>query len=104
MVSLVKRLKREAGYEAGAAVGDTAGAVPGTLAIALDIAIVNVALPGLITDLHAPLDEAPWMVNGLPAGVTGCLPVSCALLIVASGPGELFGPRSRQPTSAGAER
>ena len=52
-----------------AAVGDTAGAVPGMLALALDITIVNVALPGLITDLHAPPDEAPWMVTGLPAGV-----------------------------------
>jgi EmrB/QacA subfamily drug resistance transporter len=58
----------------------------GTFAILLDTTIVNVALPSLITDLHARLDEAVWMVNGY-------LLVFCALLIVASRLGDMFGPR-----------
>jgi EmrB/QacA subfamily drug resistance transporter len=58
----------------------------GTFAILLDSTIVNVALPSLITDLHARLDEAVWVVNGY-------LLVFCALLIVASRLGDVFGPR-----------
>jgi EmrB/QacA subfamily drug resistance transporter len=58
----------------------------GTFAILLDTTIVNVALPSLVTDLHASLDEALWVVNGY-------LLVFCALLIVASRLGDMFGPR-----------
>jgi EmrB/QacA subfamily drug resistance transporter len=58
----------------------------GTFAVLLDMTIVNVALPSLITDLHASLDEALWVVNGY-------LLVFCALLILASRLGDLFGRR-----------
>jgi EmrB/QacA subfamily drug resistance transporter len=58
----------------------------GTFAILLDTTIVNVALPSLVTSLHASLDQALWVVNGY-------LLVFCALLIVASRLGDIFGPR-----------
>ena len=58
----------------------------GTFAILLDTTIVNVALPSLITGLHARLDQSIWIVNGY-------LLVFCALLIPASRLGDLFGPR-----------
>jgi MFS family permease len=35
----------------------------GTFAILLDTTIVNVAVPSLVTDLHASLDQAVWVVN-----------------------------------------
>ena len=47
----------------------------GTFAILLDTTIVNVALPSMITDLHASLDQAVWVMNSY-------LLVFCALLIV----------------------
>ncbi|GAB2845708.1 DHA2 family efflux MFS transporter permease subunit [Actinoallomurus bryophytorum] len=58
----------------------------GTFAILLDTTIVNVAIPSLITDLHASLDQAVWVVNSY-------LLVFTALLIVASRLGDIFGPR-----------
>ncbi len=58
----------------------------GTFAVLLDMTIVNVALPSLITDLHASLDQALWVVNGY-------LLVFCALLILASRLGDMFGRR-----------
>ena len=58
----------------------------GTFAILLDSTIVNVALPTVITDLHASLDQALWVVNAY-------LLVFAALLIMASRLGEIFGPR-----------
>jgi len=58
----------------------------GTFAVLLDTTIVNVALPSLITGLHAPLDQAIWVVNGY-------LLVFAALLILAGRLGDLFGPR-----------
>jgi len=58
----------------------------GTFAILLDSTIVNVALPSVITDLHASLDQALWMVNAY-------LLVFAALLILASRLGDIFGPR-----------
>ena len=33
----------------------------GTFAVLLDATIVNVALPSVITDLHASLDQALWV-------------------------------------------
>ncbi len=58
----------------------------GTFAILLDSTIVNVALPSVITDLHAPLDQAIWVVNAY-------LLVFTALLILAGRLGDMFGPR-----------
>jgi EmrB/QacA subfamily drug resistance transporter len=58
----------------------------GTFAILLDTTIVNVALPSMITDLHASLDQAVWVVNSY-------LLVFCALLIVAGRLGDMLGPR-----------
>jgi EmrB/QacA subfamily drug resistance transporter len=58
----------------------------GTFAILLDTTIVNVALPSMITDLHASLDQAVWIVNSY-------LLVFCALLIVAGRLGDMLGPR-----------
>jgi hypothetical protein len=48
----------------------------GTFAVLLDATIVNVALPSIITDLHASLDQALWVVNAY-------LLVFAGLLIVA---------------------
>ncbi len=58
----------------------------GTFAILLDTTIVNVALPSLITQLHASLDQALWVVNSY-------LLVFCALLILAGRLGDMLGPR-----------
>src|SRR5215469_11358075 len=58
----------------------------GTFAVLLDSTIVNVALPSMITSLHASLDEALWIVNAY-------LLVFAALLILASRLGDMFGPR-----------
>jgi len=58
----------------------------GTFAILLDATIVNVAIPSMITDLHASLDQAVWVINAY-------LLVFAALLIVASRLGDIFGPR-----------
>ena len=58
----------------------------GTFAVLLDATIVNVALPSVITDLHASLDQALWVVNAY-------LLVFAALLIVAGRLGDMFGPR-----------
>jgi EmrB/QacA subfamily drug resistance transporter len=58
----------------------------GTFAILMDSTIVNVALPSVISGLHAPLDQALWVVNSY-------LLVFAALLILASRLGDLFGPR-----------
>jgi EmrB/QacA subfamily drug resistance transporter len=58
----------------------------GTFAVLMDTTIVNVALPSLVSGLHAPLDQALWVVNGY-------LLVFAALLILAGRLGDLFGPR-----------
>lgn len=58
----------------------------GTFAILLDSTIVNVALPSVITSLHASLDQALWAVNAY-------LLVFASLLIFASRLGDIFGPR-----------
>ncbi|MGE5285730.1 MAG: DHA2 family efflux MFS transporter permease subunit [Micromonosporaceae bacterium] len=58
----------------------------GTFAVLLDTTIVNVALPSVIAGLHAPLDQAIWVVNAY-------LLVFAALLILAGRLGDLFGPR-----------
>jgi EmrB/QacA subfamily drug resistance transporter len=58
----------------------------GTFAVLLDTTIVNVALPSVITSLHASLDQGLWIVNGY-------LLVFAALLILAGRLGDLVGPR-----------
>src|SRR5215469_18155563 len=58
----------------------------GTFAILLDTTIVNVALPNVITSLHASLDQGLWVINAY-------LLVFCALLILSSRLGDMFGPR-----------
>jgi EmrB/QacA subfamily drug resistance transporter len=58
----------------------------GTFAVLMDTTIVNVALPSLLSGLHASLDQALWVVNGY-------LLVFAALLILAGRLGDLFGPR-----------
>ena len=58
----------------------------GTFAVLLDSTIVNVALPSVITSLHASLDQVLWVVNAY-------LLVFAALLIMASRLGDMFGPR-----------
>ena len=58
----------------------------GTFAVLLDATIVNVALPSVLTGLHASLDQALWVVNAY-------LLVFAALLIFASRLGDMFGPR-----------
>ncbi len=58
----------------------------GAFAILMDGTIVNVALPSMMTGLHAPLDQALWVVNAY-------LLVFAALLILASRLGDMLGPR-----------
>jgi EmrB/QacA subfamily drug resistance transporter len=58
----------------------------GTFAVLMDTTIVSVALPSLITGLHASLDQALWVVNAY-------LLVFAALLILAGRLGDLLGPR-----------
>jgi EmrB/QacA subfamily drug resistance transporter len=58
----------------------------GTFAVLLDSTIVNVALPSVITGLHASLDQALWVVNAY-------LLVFASLLILASRLGDIFGAR-----------
>ena len=58
----------------------------GTFAVLLDATIVNVALPSIITDLHASLDQALWVINAY-------LLVFAGLLIIAGRLGDMFGPR-----------
>src|SRR2546423_13814682 len=64
----------------------------GTFAVLLDATIVNVALPSVITDLHASLDHALWEVNAY-------LLVFAALLIVAGPRGGMFRLGRRLPAA-----
>jgi EmrB/QacA subfamily drug resistance transporter len=58
----------------------------GTFAVLMDTTIVNVALPSLLSGLHASLDQGLWVVNGY-------LLVFTALLVLAGRLGDRFGPR-----------
>src|ERR1700676_3008936 len=53
----------------------------------LDLTIVNVAIPSIVDDLHASLDQILWVLNGysLMYGV---------LLITSGRRGDIFGPRN----------
>jgi MFS family permease len=53
----------------------------------LDLTIVNVALPRLIDDLGASLDEALWVSNAYVL-------LLAVLLITAGRLGDIFGPRN----------
>jgi len=58
----------------------------GSFAILLDTTIVSVAIPTMLPDLHASLDQAVWITNAY-------LLVFSALLILGSRLGDMFGPR-----------
>jgi EmrB/QacA subfamily drug resistance transporter len=53
----------------------------------LDLTIVNVAIPSLVDDLHATLDQVLWVLNGYSL-------VYAVLLITSGRLGDIFGPRN----------
>src|SRR5689334_14609624 len=58
----------------------------GFLMTLLDLTIVNIAIPDLITQLHASLDDALWVINAYAL-------VLSVLVITAGRLGDLFGQR-----------
>ncbi|HEV2373743.1 MAG TPA: DHA2 family efflux MFS transporter permease subunit [Streptosporangiaceae bacterium] len=58
----------------------------GFLMTLLDLTIVNIAIPNLITNLHASLDDVLWVINGYAL-------VLAVLVITAGRLGDLIGPR-----------
>src|SRR5215470_11407176 len=52
----------------------------------LDLTIVNIAIPNLITNLHASLDDVLWVINAYAL-------VLAVLVITAGRLGDLVGPR-----------
>jgi len=52
----------------------------------LDLTIVNIAIPNMITKLHASLDDVLWVINAYAL-------VLAVLVITAGRLGDLFGPR-----------
>jgi EmrB/QacA subfamily drug resistance transporter len=53
----------------------------------LDLTIVNVAIPSIVDDLHASLDQILWVLNGYS--------LMYAVLLISSGRlGDIFGPRN----------
>src|SRR5207247_4487085 len=53
----------------------------------LDLTIVNVAIPSMVDDLHASLDQILWALNGYS--------LAYAVLLITSGRlGDIFGPRN----------
>jgi len=59
----------------------------GTAMVLLDLSIVSIAVPGIVTGLQASLDQVLWMLNGYTL-------VFAVLLISASRMGDRFGPRT----------
>ena len=53
----------------------------------LDLTIVNIAIPNMITKLHASLDDILWVINAYAL-------VLAVLLITAGRLGDLFGQRT----------
>jgi EmrB/QacA subfamily drug resistance transporter len=53
----------------------------------LDLTIVNVAIPSIVDDLHASLDQILWVLNGYSL-------VYAVLLITSGRLGDIFGPRT----------
>jgi EmrB/QacA subfamily drug resistance transporter len=58
----------------------------GTFLTLLDLTIVNIAIPSIVDDIHAPLDGILWMLNAYSL-------VYAVLLITAGRLGDIFGPR-----------
>jgi EmrB/QacA subfamily drug resistance transporter len=58
----------------------------GAFVVVLDTTIVNIAIPSLMTGLHAGLDQVLWVLNAYTL-------VYAALLITGGRFGDLFGPR-----------
>src|SRR5436853_2321615 len=53
----------------------------------LDLTIVNVAIPSIVDDLHASLDQILWVLNGYS--------LAYAVLLITSGRlGDILGPRN----------
>ena len=58
----------------------------GTFLTLLDLTIVNIAIPSIVDDIHAPLDGILWMLNAYS--------LVYAVLLISSGRlGDIFGPR-----------
>src|SRR5262249_27315493 len=57
----------------------------------LDLTIVNIAIPNLITNLHASLDDVLWVINAYAL-------VLAVLVITAGRRGTLTGPRTMFPS------
>jgi EmrB/QacA subfamily drug resistance transporter len=53
----------------------------------LDLTIVNIAIPSLLDDIHASLDQVLWVLNGYSL-------VYAVLLITSGRLGDIFGPRN----------
>src|SRR6266581_9357373 len=53
----------------------------------LDLTIVNVAIPSIVDDLHASLDQILWVLNGYSL-------VYAVLLITSGRLGDILGPRN----------
>jgi EmrB/QacA subfamily drug resistance transporter len=58
----------------------------GTFLTLLDLTIVNIAIPSIVDDIHAPLDGILWMLNAYSL-------VYAVLLITSGRLGDIFGPR-----------
>jgi EmrB/QacA subfamily drug resistance transporter len=58
----------------------------GTFLTLLDLTIVNIAIPSIVDDIHAPLEGILWMLNAYSL-------VYAVLLITAGRLGDIFGPR-----------
>src|ERR1700682_4831142 len=58
----------------------------GTFLTLLDLTIVNIAIPSIVDDIHAPLDGILWMRNAYSL-------VYAVLLITAGRLGDIYGPR-----------
>src|SRR2546426_747032 len=58
----------------------------GTFLTLLDLTIVNIAIPSIVDDIHAPLDGILWMLNAYSL-------VYAVLLIPSGRLGDIFGPR-----------
>src|SRR6267378_8341484 len=59
----------------------------GTFLTLLDLTIVNIAIPSIVDDIHAPLDGILWMLNAYSL-------VYAVLLITSGRLGDIFGPRT----------
>src|SRR2546430_14318091 len=58
----------------------------GTFLTLLDLTIVNIAIPSIVDDIHAPLDGILWMLNAYSL-------VYAVLLTAAGRRGDIYGPR-----------